>query len=242
MPRFVRHSFPMAGTLFALFAFALLAISSLADSALGASPSTMLLGNRQVGSHESHLKPGQAEAFRFRTRASGIAGIVDVYTDGGSTARALTVGIYSDAGGHPGSLLSEGSPIVADGARVERGVDDALTAGLREDLLARRAQRRRNTSLPQPPTSVVPEQHEPPCPPSPTAGVVAPAPGPRSRALSDLRISARCQQLPLFEPARIRLPPSPVDPVAFTDSPAPGRNSGGGTSGGDLDYRKSPAF
>ncbi len=107
----------MAGTLFARFALfavlatllAILAVASLSSSALGASPSTMLLGNRQVGSHESHLKPGQAEAFRFRTRASGVAGVVDVYIDQGSTARALTVGIYSDAGGHPGSLLSEGS-------------------------------------------------------------------------------------------------------------------------------------
>ena len=57
----------MAGTLFARFALfavlatplAVLAVASLPSSALGASPSTMLLGNRQVGSHESHLKPGR---------------------------------------------------------------------------------------------------------------------------------------------------------------------------------------
>ncbi len=109
MPKLVRRSLPTAGTMFAFFAFALFAISLLANPATGTNPSTMLLGTRQVGSHQSDLQPGRVEAFRFRARASGVAGVVDVYIDQGSTASALTVGIYSDAGDHPDSLLSEGS-------------------------------------------------------------------------------------------------------------------------------------
>jgi hypothetical protein len=57
----------------------------------------------------SHLDAGRAKAFRFRARASGIAGVVHVYIDSRNTARALIVGVYRNAGRHPGALLIDGS-------------------------------------------------------------------------------------------------------------------------------------
>ena len=52
---------------------------------------------------------GKSEAFRTTATATGTAGKVTVYVDAGSASTKLTVGIYSDSGGHPGTLLAQGS-------------------------------------------------------------------------------------------------------------------------------------
>jgi outer membrane protein assembly factor BamB len=52
---------------------------------------------------------GAAEAFQLTAAASGTAGTVSVYVDSTSTAATLVAGIYSDSGGHPGTLLTQGS-------------------------------------------------------------------------------------------------------------------------------------
>jgi hypothetical protein len=70
---------------------------------------TVLLGYEAVEPLRNHLHAGQAEAFRMRARTSGITGAVHMFIDSGNAARAVAVGIYSDAGGRPGSLLSKGS-------------------------------------------------------------------------------------------------------------------------------------
>jgi hypothetical protein len=63
--------------------------------------------------HQIRLHAGQAEAFRLRIRTFGITDVayIHIHIDIGSesTARAVAVGIYSDAGDHPGSLLSRGT-------------------------------------------------------------------------------------------------------------------------------------
>ncbi len=69
---------------------------------------TVLLGEEAVEAHKNHLGVGQAEAFRLRTRTSGVTAAVYVYVDPQSTARAIAVGIYSNARGRPGALLSTG--------------------------------------------------------------------------------------------------------------------------------------
>ena len=71
--------------------------------------SAALLGDEAVESNRDSLSGGQAEAFPFPARASGVAGAVHVYIDSANTATTLLVGLYSNAGGHPGSLLSKGS-------------------------------------------------------------------------------------------------------------------------------------
>ncbi|MGA9286132.1 MAG: hypothetical protein WBV85_11900, partial [Solirubrobacteraceae bacterium] len=70
---------------------------------------TGLFGESAVQSRRVSLSAGRAEAFRFRAFASGTAGIAQVYVDSSNTAGTLIVGVYSEAGAHPGTLLSAGS-------------------------------------------------------------------------------------------------------------------------------------
>jgi hypothetical protein len=91
-------------TVFAIFS----ALGACAYATAGES-APVLLGNRAVGSHHGHLRAGQAEAFRLRTRTSGVADVVHVYIGSGSTARAVAAGVYSNVGGAPGALLGSGS-------------------------------------------------------------------------------------------------------------------------------------
>jgi hypothetical protein len=85
------------------------------------SGATASAGGRAAASRDE-LYAGQAEAFRLRPRTSEIADAIHIYLGKGSTARAVAVGIYSNAGGHPGSLLSAGSGSSVDvrGWRVVR--------------------------------------------------------------------------------------------------------------------------
>jgi hypothetical protein len=68
-----------------------------------------LLGDRMLERRSAALPAGRAQAFAFRTGPSGTAGRIHVYMDAHATAKRLLVGLYSDAGGHPGSLLTTGS-------------------------------------------------------------------------------------------------------------------------------------
>jgi hypothetical protein len=69
----------------------------------------VLLGDTAVESQHASLVAGKAEAFRLRADKSGLAAAVHVYVDARTSARRLTVGLYSSARGHPGTLLSTGS-------------------------------------------------------------------------------------------------------------------------------------
>jgi hypothetical protein len=68
-----------------------------------------LLGDGAVESHVDYLGAGQAEAFRTQAGGSGVTGIAHVYIDSHNAATTLIVGLYSNASGHPGTLLSTGS-------------------------------------------------------------------------------------------------------------------------------------
>jgi hypothetical protein len=69
----------------------------------------VLLGDDAVERHQGSLTAGRSEAFRFRAHASGVVTQMHLYIDAHSTARAVVVGLYRDAGDRPGSLLSTGS-------------------------------------------------------------------------------------------------------------------------------------
>ncbi len=71
--------------------------------------SAVLLGEDAVESEYDSLATGQAEAFRLRSHVSGAAGAVHVFISWRNAASTLVVGLYSDANGHPGVLLSTGS-------------------------------------------------------------------------------------------------------------------------------------
>ncbi len=74
-----------------------------------ASSSVLLLGDEAVEYRRASLSAGEAEAFPFQALASGLTGAVHVYIDYHNTAHALTVGLYANAGGHPGTLLATGT-------------------------------------------------------------------------------------------------------------------------------------
>lgn len=52
---------------------------------------------------------GSAEAFKYTATASGAAGAVKIYLSGSSQATSLKIGLYSNNGSHPGSLLASGN-------------------------------------------------------------------------------------------------------------------------------------
>jgi parallel beta-helix repeat protein len=90
-----------------------------------------LLGSSTVYSVADSNDPGSAEAFQATATRSGAAVSLVVYVDLGSSAGTLVAGIYSDANGHPGTLLSQGrqSPIAA-GAWNQVGIPAApVSAG-----------------------------------------------------------------------------------------------------------------
>ena len=76
--------------------------------AAAAAPQT-LVGDSTVQSSANSNTAGTAEAFRTTASASGSTRSMSVYVASSNTAGTLVVGIYSDAGGHPGTLLTKGT-------------------------------------------------------------------------------------------------------------------------------------
>jgi hypothetical protein len=76
----------------------------------GAPPPThLLVGDQAVEPIVDSNAPGQAEAFRSSATASGTLAKATVYVDATSAATKLVVGVYTDNGGHPGTLIAQGS-------------------------------------------------------------------------------------------------------------------------------------
>ena len=68
-----------------------------------------LLGSSTIQSSVDTNPSGMAEAFAFTAAASGNAETLNLYLDAGSTATRVIAGVYADAGGKPGALLSSTS-------------------------------------------------------------------------------------------------------------------------------------
>jgi len=90
--------------------------TSAADTAKSASATvtvttagSVLLGDPNVETQVGSIPVAQAEAFQATANASGTMQSLVVYLDSTSTASQLVVGLYADASGHPGALLSQGS-------------------------------------------------------------------------------------------------------------------------------------
>jgi chitodextrinase len=92
----------------------------------------LLLGSNTVQGSADNNPAGEAEAFQFTATASGTADTLTFYVDSGSAATGLNVGVYSDANGQPGSLLTDGSissPKSAAWNTVSLGSNPTLTTG-----------------------------------------------------------------------------------------------------------------
>ncbi|HUA75236.1 MAG TPA: right-handed parallel beta-helix repeat-containing protein [Solirubrobacteraceae bacterium] len=76
--------------------------------AAATSARTLPAGDTKVEPRRGSLNPGRPQAFQLRARSTGAVEQVRVYLDRGTTARAIVVGLYSNAAGHPGRLLSTG--------------------------------------------------------------------------------------------------------------------------------------
>jgi outer membrane protein assembly factor BamB len=74
-------------------------------SALGA----VLLGTQNVSANKDSNSAGSAEAFSALASSSGTVGSLSVYVNSGSKASKVTIGLYNDSGGKPGSLLTQGT-------------------------------------------------------------------------------------------------------------------------------------
>ena len=91
-----------------------------------------LLGLSSIQGSADHDAAGEAEAFRFTATASGQAGSLTLYVDAGSGATTVTVGVYSDANGKPGTLIASGSlsaPRTAAWNTVTLGSNPTLSSG-----------------------------------------------------------------------------------------------------------------
>jgi hypothetical protein len=72
-------------------------------------PGTPLLGTQTIESNRDTNPIGAAEAFQATATANGTLGSLSIYLDASNSVQQLTIGLYSDNGGHPGTLLAQGS-------------------------------------------------------------------------------------------------------------------------------------
>lgn len=74
-----------------------------------AEAATPILGSATIAPATDTDSIGVAEAFKATASSSGTANALYVYVDASSTATTLVAGLYTDNGGHPGTLLAQGS-------------------------------------------------------------------------------------------------------------------------------------
>ena len=70
-------------------------------------PPTVLLGTASLQPNRDGVGAGTASAFRTVATATGSMGKLKVYLDSANRATRLVAGVYANAGGHPGRLLTQ---------------------------------------------------------------------------------------------------------------------------------------
>ena len=81
---------------------------NLSSSGGGGGP-VILMGDQVIESQVDFNSAGVAEAFQSTATAAGTSHTITFYLDSSSTASQVTLGIYSDAAGHPGTLMTQAS-------------------------------------------------------------------------------------------------------------------------------------
>jgi hypothetical protein len=80
-------------------------------------PPTVLLGTASLQPNRDGVGAGTASAFRTVATATGSIGKLNVYLDSANRATRLAAGVYANANGHPGRLLTQATlTSVASGA------------------------------------------------------------------------------------------------------------------------------
>jgi hypothetical protein len=72
-----------------------------------AAPGTLLFGNQTVLGNKDWNSLGQAEAFQTTSVSTGTLATLSLYLDTTNTATHITLGLYTDNSGHPGTLLTQ---------------------------------------------------------------------------------------------------------------------------------------
>jgi hypothetical protein len=82
-----------------------------ADATFTTAPSGLakLIGDDTVQPERLALAGGQAVAYQYAAAQSGLASVVQVYVDAGSSTPSVRVALYADRNGTPGGILSQGS-------------------------------------------------------------------------------------------------------------------------------------
>ena len=88
---------------------AVLLIAGMAAQAPLARAASPILGSATIAPSADSDGTGLAEAFKATASSTGTINALFVYVDAPSTATTLVAGIYTDNGGHPGTLLAQGS-------------------------------------------------------------------------------------------------------------------------------------
>jgi hypothetical protein len=68
-----------------------------------------LIGNSSIETSVDSNAVGTAEAFQVTANASDSVSSIQLYLDATSASTNMTVGLYANASGHPGTLLTQGS-------------------------------------------------------------------------------------------------------------------------------------
>jgi Domain of unknown function (DUF1929)/Malectin domain/Bacterial Ig-like domain/Bacterial Ig domain len=72
-------------------------------------PATYLFGDQAIESSVDFNNAGKAEAFQTTASSGGTATQITVYIDAASSATQIAAGLYANNGGHPGTLLAQGT-------------------------------------------------------------------------------------------------------------------------------------
>ena len=67
----------------------------------------MLIGSNAIGDQQDYVVPGAANAFQVTAKATSTLNSLAIYLDPTSTATSVVLGVYSDHGNKPGTLLTQ---------------------------------------------------------------------------------------------------------------------------------------
>lgn len=95
----------LGSRLFRLFLFNSICLLGL----IPAHSQTVLVGTSSKRSTVDSNIAGQAQAYNYSASATGTVTSLSTYVDSTNGAKTIIVGLYSDSGGHPGSLLTSGT-------------------------------------------------------------------------------------------------------------------------------------
>jgi len=84
-------------------------ISNSSSFTIASATPVILIGSQVIQSGPDSDSSGQSEAFQALAAYSGVLNSLVVYLDNSTTAKTLFVGLYSDSGGRPATLLTQGS-------------------------------------------------------------------------------------------------------------------------------------